>query len=63
MKNRVNAIEKLRRIKSLRRKELAKLPFETKIEVLVKLQKMAQGIKRKGGEGIKTVWQIEMKES
>ena len=48
MANRVEKVERIIRAKTLRRKELAKLPFEKKIEVLVRLQKMAKGIKRKG---------------
>ena len=51
-------IERIFRAKTLRRRELAELPFKKKIEVLVKLQKMAKGIKTKGRKGRKTVWQI-----
>ena len=58
MANRVEKIESIIRAKTLRRSELAKLPFKKKIEVLVKLQKMTQGIKTKGRKGRKTVWQI-----
>ena len=62
MANRVEKIERIIRAKTLRRKELAKLPFEKKIEVLVRLQKMAKGIKRKGRKEEKIVWRIEGRE-
>jgi len=55
MVNRVEKIERIIRAKTLIRKELAKLPFERKIEVLVRLQKMAKGIKRKGRKEEKIV--------
>jgi len=58
MANQVEKIERIIRAKTLRRKELAKLPFEKKIEVLVKLQKIAKGIKRKGRQEGKIVWRI-----
>lgn len=44
--------------KTSRREELSKLPFKKKIEILLELQKMARGVKRKGQE-IKPVWRIE----
>lgn len=59
MTHRVEKIERIIRAKTLRGKELAKLPFEKKIEVLVRLQKMAQGIKGKGRKEKKIVWRIE----
>ena len=37
-------IEKIFRAKKKRRLELAKLPFEKKIDILIELQKMAYGI-------------------
>lgn len=58
MANRIEKIESIIRAKTLRRRELAKLPFKKKIEVLVSLQKMTQGIKTKGRKEKKTVWQI-----
>jgi len=58
MEKTLKVIERIFRAKTLRRSELAKLPFKKKIEVLVKLQKMTQGIKTKGRKGRKTVWQI-----
>ena len=62
MANQVEKIERIIRAKTLRRKELAKLPFEKKIEVLVRLQKIAKGIKRKGRKEEKIVWRIEERE-
>ncbi len=46
------------RAKSLRRKELKKLPFEKKIEILIQLQKMAKGVKRPGGKKDRIIWMI-----
>lgn len=37
-------IEKIFRAKKKRRIELAKLPFEKKIDILIELQKMASGV-------------------
>ena len=62
MEKTLKVIERIFRAKTLRRSELAKLPFKKKIEVLVKLQKMTQGIKTKGRKGEGIVWQIEGKE-
>jgi len=44
--------------KSLRRRELSKLPLKKKIEILIQLQKMAKGIKRTGKGKKNTVWVI-----
>jgi hypothetical protein len=46
------------RAKSLRRKELSKLPFEKKIEILIQLQKMAKGVKKHGGKTDRIIWMI-----
>jgi hypothetical protein len=46
------------RAKSLRRKELSKLPFEKKIEILIQLQKMAKGVKKPGGKTDRIIWMI-----
>jgi len=46
------------REKNLRRKELSRIPFEKKIEILVQLQKMAKGVKRPGGKKDRIVWEI-----
>jgi len=45
MVNRAKKIENIFSTKDLRRKQLAKLPFKKKIEILVRLQEMAKGIK------------------
>lgn len=58
MVNRVKKIEKIFRTKDLRRRQLAKLPFEKKIEILVKLQEMAKGIKREENVDKKMIWRI-----
>lgn len=52
MKNK--EIAEIFRLKALRRKELARLPFEKKIEILISLQEMAQGIKSLPGR----LWKI-----
>jgi len=44
--------------KKMRKKELSTLPFKEKIEILVKLQKMAKGVKRHGSEMKSQVWTI-----
>lgn len=46
------------RAKSLRRKELSKIPFEKKIEILLQLQRMAKGVKRPGGKKDRIIWMI-----
>jgi len=46
------------REKSLRRKELSKMPFKKKIEILLQLQKMAKGVKRPGSMKNKNIWMI-----
>jgi hypothetical protein len=38
--------ERVFRAKAKRRRELARLPFEEKIEIVMKLQRMANGIRR-----------------
>jgi hypothetical protein len=44
--------------KKQRRAELAQLPFKKKIEYLVRLQKMAKGVKKSGTES-RFIWGIE----
>lgn len=51
-------LERIFRAKRLRRKELSRLPFRQKIEILVQLQKMAKGIKKHGSEKQSHVWNI-----
>ena len=46
------------RAKSLRRKELSKITFEKKIEILLQLQRMAKGVKRPGGKKDRIIWMI-----
>lgn len=46
------------RAKSLRRKELSKMPFEKKIEILLQLQRMAKGVKRPGRMKDRNIWMI-----
>ena len=58
MVNRAKKIEKIFSTKALKRKQLAKLPFEKKIEVLVRLQEMAKGIKGRGNVEKKMIWRL-----
>ncbi|MBI5788039.1 MAG: hypothetical protein HZA78_04190 [Candidatus Schekmanbacteria bacterium] len=51
-------VEKLFMGKALFHKERAKLPFEKKIEVLVKLQQLASEIKSTGAKKAGKVWGI-----
>ncbi len=53
MKNR--AAERIFRHKRERRAQLSRLPFEKKIEIIVELQKMAGGIKKKNA---KPIWPL-----
>jgi hypothetical protein len=48
-------VQKIFQKKRARRSQLARLPFEKKIEILVELQKMAGGI---GKNSRKPVWPI-----
>ncbi|MEE8423029.1 MAG: hypothetical protein V3S49_00655 [Thermodesulfobacteriota bacterium] len=61
MKSRIRdseKIEKLFQAKNLFHKEMAKLSFEEKIEILVKLQKIADDIRSVSGKRPKRVWKI-----
>ena len=51
-------VQRLFRAKSQRRRGLAKLPFEEKILILIRLQKMAEGISSKEGKAKARVWNI-----
>jgi hypothetical protein len=51
-------IEKLFQSKSTFHKERAKLPIEKKIEILVKLQELANNIKSIGNKKQGRVWKI-----
>lgn len=53
-----NKIKELFRAKEFFHKELAKIPFEKKIEILVKLQKIANDIRSVNGEKKRKVWRI-----
>jgi hypothetical protein len=51
-------VENIFKEKSLRRKELARMPFKKKIEILIELQKMAKGVSKKRENKEQIVWQI-----
>jgi len=51
-------MENIFRAKSLRRKELARLPFKKKIEILIELQIMAKGVKKKRKDREQIIWTI-----
>lgn len=46
------------RAKKLRRRELSRLPFKKKIEILVQLQKMAKRIKKSRGREKRIIWTV-----
>lgn len=52
------ALEKIIKAREQRRKELSKLSFKEKIHILVELQKMAEGVKKKGKTADRIVWRI-----
>ena len=61
MRNKIKVpakIEKLFQAKNLFHKEMAKLSFEEKIEILVKLQKIANDIRSANGKKQRKVWKI-----
>jgi hypothetical protein len=49
-------LKNILRAKILRRKELSKLPFKKKIEILLRLQKMAEGVKSAGRKKHRNIW-------
>ena len=49
-------VEEMNRAKIKRRQQLAKLPFEEKIPILLHLQRIAAGISRAGGRKHHQVW-------
>ena len=51
-----DVLRNISRAKGLRRKELSKLPFDKKIEILIQLQKMAKGVKRAGENKDRIIW-------
>ncbi len=54
----INNIEKIFESKKLFHKELAKLSFEEKIKILIKLQEIANDIKLATGRKTNRVWKI-----
>jgi len=54
------ALEKIIKAKDLRRKKLSKLSFKKKIEILIQLQKMASGVKRKKRKSNQIIWDVEI---
>jgi hypothetical protein len=51
-------MEKINRGKEKRRKDLSELSFKEKIRILIQLQKMARGVKKKGKATDRIIWQI-----
>ncbi len=56
-----SVLEQIYRAKELRRKELARRPFHEKIEMLVTMQKRADGILRSRGLPGRIVWKLPSK--
>ena len=52
-------MDALFRAKEERRRELARLPIEEKIRIIVELQKMANGILAATGRAQRRVWEID----
>lgn len=59
MKNRISKIEDIFKSKELFHRKLAKIHFDEKIEILVKLQKLANDIKIATGRKKERVWKIK----
>jgi hypothetical protein len=51
-------LERIYRAKEARRRELARLPFHEKIEILVAMQKRADGILRSRGQAGRIIWKL-----
>jgi hypothetical protein len=49
-------LKRIFRAKRLRRRELSRLPFKKKIEILLQLQNMAEGVKRSKRERDNHIW-------
>ena len=49
-------LKRIFRAKRLRRRELSKLSFKKKIEILLQLQKMAEGVKKSKKERDNHIW-------
>ncbi len=66
MKNKSRAwegVEKMSRAKMERRKQLAKLPFDKKIAILLHLQNIARGIGMASGRRCHEVWRCGEEEN
>ncbi len=57
-KNKVISRKELFEKKEQFHREQAKLPFEEKIRILIRLQEIAQSIRKSTGRGKLTVWDI-----
>lgn len=53
-----NIINRLKKSKAIRRKELANLSFSEKILILVRLQEMVNSVNKVKGKKSITVWEI-----
>lgn len=49
-------VKEMSRAKMERRRQLAKLPFEEKIPILLHLQRIAEGVSRAGGRKRHQAW-------
>jgi hypothetical protein len=52
-------LQKIFEVKDLRRKKLSKLSFKKKVEILIRLQKMAGGVKGKKRKPNHIIWDID----
>ncbi|MBI1864440.1 MAG: hypothetical protein HYR98_01675 [Nitrospirae bacterium] len=53
------AVEEVFRAKGRRRQDLARLPFEAKIRILVELQKMASSVRAAAGAARRRPWNAQ----
>lgn len=53
--------EELFRKKEARRRQLADLPFEEKLKIVVKLQQIASSIRRSGGRETQKSWELRLR--
>ncbi len=51
-------LENIIRVKKQRRKDLSALSFKEKIQILIQLQKMAEGVPKQRKASDRIVWQI-----
>lgn len=54
-----DGVEKMSAAKTERRRQLAKLPFEEKISILLRLQAMAREMSKASGRECREVWRCE----